>query len=69
MADILIRNLADDDVARIDQRASRLGLSRNEFLRRAVQREAHVGEATVTAADFEKFADLADAEVMKDAWS
>ncbi|MGL4174669.1 MAG: type II toxin-antitoxin system VapB family antitoxin [Dermatophilaceae bacterium] len=69
MADIVIRDVANDDMARIDQRARRLGLSRNEFLRRTVQREAQVGGAAGTAADFEKFADLADAEVMRDAWS
>ncbi|MGL5928340.1 MAG: type II toxin-antitoxin system VapB family antitoxin [Dermatophilaceae bacterium] len=44
MADIVIRDVDDDDVARIDQRARRLGLSRNEFLRRTVLRRHRSAE-------------------------
>ena len=39
MADILIRDLPDDVVAAIDNRAQRAGLSRTEYLRRALARE------------------------------
>lgn len=73
MTDILIRNLDEDDVSRLDKRASRLGLSRNEFIRRTLSREAHIGEQTITKEDWERFADLASDMLSEDferrAWS
>ncbi len=70
MADLLLRNLRDEDVAAIDARASRLGLSRNEYLRRLVHRD--VDPQPVTRDDLEQFAsifgDLADPQVMSGDW-
>lgn len=72
MADILIRDVADEVVAAIDAKAQRLGLSRSEYLRRALARERDTEVASVTVSDLEAFADafrdLADPEVMRGAW-
>jgi hypothetical protein len=71
MADLLIRDVPDDVVAAIDADARRLGLSRSEYLRRAVARAARrTGAVTVDdLARFEMvFADLADEDVMRQAW-
>jgi Ribbon-helix-helix protein, copG family len=71
--DILIRDVPAEDLARIDAQAARLGLSRTEYLRRRLRQEAARAAAPVTAADLvhfsERFADLADPEVMRRAWS
>lgn len=73
MADILIRNVPDDIVAAIDARATRVGLSRTEYLRRALTQEAHRTVEDVTVETLERFAvtfaDLDDPEVMREAWS
>jgi Ribbon-helix-helix protein, copG family len=71
--DLLIRDVPDDVVAAIDADAGRLGLSRSEYLRRALVRTAmHTTGGSVTVADlnwFEHtFVDLADEEVMRQAW-
>ncbi len=72
MTDILVRDVPDDVVAALDERAARLGLSRSEFLRRRMAQEASIGLAPVTVADLaafaETFSDLADPEAMKGAW-
>jgi plasmid stability protein len=72
MTDVLVRDVPDDVVAALDARAARLGLSRSEFLRRRLAQESSGGSASVTADDLaafgEAFADLADPDVMKDAW-
>ena len=69
--DILIRDVPDDLVAAIDAKAQRAGLSRTEYLRRALSRERRES-AEVTVADLarftETFADLADPEIMGRAW-
>lgn len=73
MADILIRDVPDDVVAALDSQAQRAGLSRSEYLRRLLssQRSAASG-AAVTLDDLQRFsqtfADLADPDVMGDAW-
>jgi plasmid stability protein len=74
MPDVLVRDIPDDVVAAIDARAARLGLSRNEYLRRRLYQDAQVtGDQTVRAGDLrafaDRFADLADPLVMRDAWS
>jgi plasmid stability protein len=73
MTDILIRDVPEAVVAAIDARAAALGLSRNEFLRRKVAQEARRSSQPVTAADLQRFselaADLGDPEVMAQAWS
>lgn len=70
MADVLLRNLSDEELAAVDARASRLGLSRNEYLRRLVRRD--IEPVPVRQQDLEAFAaafgDLADPDVMSGAW-
>lgn len=72
MTDLLIRDVPDDVVAAIDANAGRLGLSRTEYLRRTLTQAAHQ-PATVTVdqlRDFgDMFADLADEDVMRQAWT
>ena len=73
MADILIRDLPDDVVAAIDAKARRVGLSRTEYIRRTLSRERDDAGPEVRVEDLaafaEAFADLADPDVMRDAWS
>jgi hypothetical protein len=73
VADILIRDIPDDVVAAIDAKAQRAGVSRSEYLRRALSRERSDTEAMVSVVDLERFAkrfaDLDDAEVMRRAWT
>lgn len=72
MPDVLIRDLPDHVVAAIDANAQRLGLSRNEYLRRQLATETPA-RATVTVADLKRsadvFADINDPDVMSSAWS
>lgn len=73
MPNILIRDLSEQAVERIDAAAADLGLSRNEFLRRKFEEAASpTGDRTVTAEDWQRsaevFADLADPSVMEAAW-
>lgn len=73
MPNILIRDLSQEAVDRIDARAAKLGLSRNEYLRRKFEEgTGPTGERTVTAEDWQRsaevFADLADPTVMDAAW-
>lgn len=73
MADLLIRNVDEDTIRRIDANAARLGISRSEYLRREVQRAARVSSTRTTWADLERSAeacaDLLDEEIMARAWS
>lgn len=72
MTDVLVRDVPDDVVAALDARASRLGLSRTEYLRRRLAQAAVAGPEPVTSEDLVDFAttftDLGDPEVMKGAW-
>ena len=72
MADVLIRDVPDDVLAVIDEKARRAGLSRTEYLRRTLARE-QVASTRVTPADLSRLerlaGDLADDEVMRRAWS
>lgn len=74
MPDILIRDLPEDVVAAIDTTAKRLGLSRNEYLRRELAAKAHVEtpRRKVTVEDLrrsaELLADARDPEIMAGAW-
>jgi hypothetical protein len=73
MPNILIRDLSQEAVERIDAAAANLGLSRNEYLRRKFEEgTGPTGERTVTAEDWQRsaevFADLADPTVMDAAW-
>ncbi|MGH3353965.1 MAG: type II toxin-antitoxin system VapB family antitoxin [Nocardioides sp.] len=72
MSDVLIRGLSDDELARIDSEAARLGLTRNEYLRRWFSPDALrplPPARPVAAGDFAKYAPLADRGLMRDAWS
>ena len=73
MTDILIRDVPDDIVAALDARAARLGLSRNELLRRQIGQEIRCTSPPVTADDLRRSAllaqDLDDPDVMANAWS
>lgn len=70
--DILIRNLPDELIAAIDARARRLGLSRNEYLRRTLERERVGITSPVTEVDLARLtslaADLDNPDVMSGAW-
>lgn len=73
MTDLLIRNLDQEAVRRIDASAERLGLSRNEYLRRELIRLTQMGTRPATRQDLtrsaEIFADVLDESVMRRAWS
>jgi plasmid stability protein len=71
MTDLVIRDVPEDIIAAVDARASRLRLSRNEYVRRMLARDAAVGAAVNTrdlALLAETFADLDDPDVMSRAW-
>jgi Ribbon-helix-helix protein, copG family len=72
MADLLIRDVPDDVIAAVDAHASRLGLSRSEYLRRRLAQDAAAGDTAVSVEDLARFAetfgDLAAPEVMSQAW-
>jgi plasmid stability protein len=72
MTDMLIRDVPDDVIATLDARATRLGLSRSEYVRRRLAQDAASSESPVTAGDLARFADafadLADPDVMSRAW-
>ena len=71
-SDILLRDLSEDVVAAIDATAHRLGLSRNEYLRRELA-SLFTPRAIVTVEDLvraaEVFADAKDPEIMAGAWN
>jgi hypothetical protein len=72
MTDMLIRDVPDDVMAALEAHARRLGLSRAEYVRRRLVQDAGVSGSPVTATDLVRFADtfgdLADPEVMSQAW-
>jgi plasmid stability protein len=72
VSDLLIRDIPDDVMAALDQRAARLGLSRSEYVRRRLAQDARTAAVAVTADDWRRFAatysDLADTQVMGHAW-
>lgn len=73
MTDVLIRGVDPVDLAAVDAKAERLGLSRAQYLARLLHQDAAVDTGAVTVADFESFssahADLADEQVLRQAWS
>lgn len=72
MTDVLIRDIPDDIIAAIDAHARRLGMSRSEYLRRRLAQDAMESGSRVGAEDLVRFADrfgdLADPDVMSQAW-
>lgn len=73
MPDLLIRNVPPEDLARIDAHAARVGLSRTEYLRRRLHQDASRPGSPVTPADLktfaDRFSDLDDPDVMRQAWT
>jgi hypothetical protein len=72
VSDVLIRDLAESTVAEIDRRAGDLGISRNEYLRRWLDKEMRTAQP-VTAEDLRRVGrlarDLENPDVMREAWS
>lgn len=72
MSDILIRDVPEATIKEIDRRASDLGISRSEYLRRWLDQGIRPAEK-VTTDDLRRFSrlatDLADPEIMRQAWS
>jgi len=72
MTDVLIRDVPDDVIAGLDAHAGRLGLSRSEYVRRRLAQDAVRPASPVGVADLarftEVFGDLADPDVMSQAW-
>lgn len=72
MANLLIRDVPDDVLARVDAHAARLGLSRAGYIRRRLAADAATINASVTLDDLRAFGaafvDLADDEVIEAAW-
>lgn len=72
MADVLIRDIPEAVLARVDARAARLGLSRTEYIRRRLAADAAYVGTHVAPEDLrrfaDRFADLADDAVMDEAW-
>ena len=72
MADVLVRDVPEEVLAGVDAHASRLGLSRVEYIRRRLAADAATSGEPVSAADLRSFAalvgDLSDPEVMGAAW-
>lgn len=72
MPDVLIRDVPEAVLAEIDAHATRLGLSRVEYIRRRLAADAATSNAHVSAEHLrkfsDKFADLGDQEVMDAAW-
>ena len=68
----LLRDIADDVIAKRDAEAGRRGLSRSEYLRRTLTLASVRAGNAVAVADVsrfaETFADLADPDVMAQAW-
>lgn len=72
MTDMLIRDVPDDVVAAVDARASRMGLSRSEYVRRRLAQDTAMTGAAVSVQDLARFTDLFgdldNPEVMSQAW-
>jgi plasmid stability protein len=72
MTDLLIRDVPDEVVAAVDARASRLGLSRSEYVRRRLAQDAAATSAPVSVQDLTRFTDvfgdLDNPDVMSQAW-
>jgi len=72
MTDVLIRDVPDEVIAALDAHAGRLGLSRSEYVRRRLAQDAAIPASPVSVQDLARFAgtfaDLAEPDVMSQAW-
>jgi len=73
MTDILIRDVPEAVLAAIDAKAKRVGLSRTEYLRRALERERVPDAVSIGIEQLARAASLAadldDPDTMSGAWS
>jgi hypothetical protein len=73
VTDLLIRNLSPEVVIALDLKAKNLGISRVEFVRRAITREVSATPGSLTEKHLAEMAnrlkDLDNPEVMRGAWS
>lgn len=73
MADILISDVPDEVLFAIDAKASGVGLSRDAYLRRVLDRQREKRAGPVTIEHLQRVAclarDLQDPDVMAGAWS
>jgi hypothetical protein len=73
VSDVLIRDVPDDVLAAVESHAAKLGLSRNEYLRRQLAQDAMRSTTETTMDDLrwfaDTFSDLTDPEVMRQAWT
>jgi len=73
MTDVLIRDATEEVIAALDAHAARLGLSRSEYVRRRLAQDAATPGSPVGVEDLARFADtsadLADPDVMSQAWT
>jgi plasmid stability protein len=69
---LLIRDIPEEIVAALDVQAERVGLSRSEYLRRVLTQASARSSRSVAVAELARFedtfADLADPDVMDQAW-
>ena len=72
MADLLIRDLTPEILNALDVRASALGLSRVEYVRRTLAQSISTATESVTEQHLfellELLPDLADKKIMEQAW-
>lgn len=73
MPHVLIRDVPEGVLAAVDFRASQLGLSRSEYLRRRLSQDAQRSSTPTEVSDLARLAetasDLTDPAVMAQAWS
>ncbi|MDR0848690.1 MAG: antitoxin [Propionibacteriaceae bacterium] len=72
MTDLLIRGIPEFTLRRLDEKAEALEISRAEYVRRLVEKDALPSTPTLTMDDLRRAAeltqDLLDPEVMAAAW-
>jgi plasmid stability protein len=72
MADIIVRGVPDEVVSSLDARASRLGLSRSDYVRRCLVQDTARDDSLVSGVHLAHFADvfgdLGNRDVMLRAW-
>ncbi|MEO5832643.1 MAG: antitoxin [Nakamurella sp.] len=72
MPDVSSRDLPEEVLLAIDARAAKLGVSRDDYLRRRLVHHAHAASVAVTVRDLDEFAELYsyldDPDLMAGAW-
>jgi len=72
MRDLLVRDIPDEVLRNLDERARQLGVSRQELLRRRLVADFAAPAEPTTQADLQRsaaaLADLLDDEVIERAW-